>query len=154
MIIMGIYLNDIHIYIYSETSMSHPSSQKKEVQGFTLDPLTLDLYIYIYKPLEAKGMVVVDHQAPGTNVTLKVESLDVLDAKARILDAGKSGFPDAKHGKWLEDVVFFLGGVGWGTSGDDVYMEMIMEMFVYLKSIHLWSWIAPPIFVLKRIFVE
>lgn len=146
----------IYIYIYSETSMSHPSSQKKEVQGFTLDPLTLDLfiYIYIYKPLEAKGMVVVDHQAPGTNVTLKVESLDVLDAKARILDAGKSGFPDAKHGKWLEDVVFFGGGVGWGTSGDDVYMEMIMEMFVYLKSIHLWSWIAPPIFVLKRIFVE
>lgn len=27
-------------------------------------------------------------------------------------------------------------------------------MFVYLKSIHVWSWIAPPIFVLKRIFVE
>ena len=44
---------------------------------------------------------------------------------------------------------FFFGGVGWGTSGDDVYMEM----FVYLKSIHLWSWIAP-IFVLKRMFVE
>ena len=44
---------------------------------------------------------------------------------------------------------FFFGGVGWGTSGDDVYMEM----FVYLKSIHLWGWIAP-IFVLKRMFVE
>lgn len=55
-------------------------------------------------------MVVVDHQASGTNVTLKVESLDVLDVKARILDAGKSGFPDAKHGKWLEDVVFFWRG--------------------------------------------
>lgn len=58
MIIMGIYLNDIHIYIYiySETSMSHPSSQKKEVQGFTLDPLTLDLFIYIYiNPSKRKG---------------------------------------------------------------------------------------------------
>lgn len=54
----------------------------------------------------------VDHQASGTNVTLKVESLDVLDVEARILDAGKSGFPDAKHGKWLEDVVFLGGLVG------------------------------------------
>lgn len=156
MIIMGIYLNDIHIYIYIFRNFYVSSIiPKKRSPRFHLgSPDPRPFYIYIYKPLEAKGMVVVDHQAPGTNVTLKVESLDVLDAKARILDAGKSGFPDAKHGKWLEDVVFFGGGVGWGTSGDDVYMEMIMEMFVYLKSIHLWSWIAPPIFVLKRIFVE
>lgn len=86
--------------------MFHSSSQKKKGS-----PDLRPFHIHICNPLEAKGMVVVDHQAPATNVTLKVESLDVLDVKARILDAGKSGFPDAKHGKWLEDVVF-LGG-GW-----------------------------------------